>query len=130
MLSFICTRGISDVHVIRLMNSKYLWNTWVVFVFVGKCNHQTLFTNCHIHSYMCVSLNTHLSRVLRLFSFRSLKPKSQKWEGVEFKAESLFFLIHERLCFLCCSRWRGGPAAVLVRLSEKDSRFGVCGGLL
>lgn len=34
------------------------------------------------------------------------------------------------LCLSVGSRRRGGPAAVLVGLPEKDSRAGLCGGLL
>lgn len=37
---------------------------------------------------------------------------------------------HEYSYFLCCSWRQGGPAALLVRLPEEDSRSGVRGGLL
>lgn len=44
----------------------------------------------------------------------------------------LFFraLVFKMFVFSLLSRRRGGPAAVLVRLPEEDSRSGVCGGLV
>lgn len=41
----------------------------------------------------------------------------------------LVFLCHYSL-ILSCSWWRGGPAAILVRLPKKDTHLGVRGGLL